>query len=52
MLCRAIIDQLAKVYIKMPTGNELKEMITCFKEKFGFPNCGGALDGSHPYQLQ
>ena len=46
-VCRAIVDQLTKVYIKIPTGDEVKEMVSCFKEKYGFPSCGGALDGSN-----
>ena len=46
-VCRAIVDKLTPLYIKMPTGNELKDMIACFEERFGFPSCGGALDGCH-----
>lgn len=46
-VCRAIVENLTKQYIKIPHGNELRNMITSFKEKFGFPSCGGALDGSH-----
>ena len=46
-VCRAIVENLTKQYIKIPNGNELRNMITSFKEKFGFPSCGGALDGSH-----
>ena len=46
-VCRAIVNSLTKDYIKLPNGNELRAMITHFKENFGFPCCGGALDGSH-----
>ena len=46
-VCRAIVDHLTKLYIKIPTENEMREMMMCFKEKYGFPCCGGALDGSH-----
>ena len=35
------------VYIFFPTGDELKEVIKGFKEKWDFPQCAGSIDGSH-----
>ena len=34
-------------YIKVPTGDALKEVIYGFEHKWGFPQCGGAVDGTH-----
>ena len=36
-----------EVYIKCPTGEELKRAVARFEEKWGFPQCVGAIDGSH-----
>ena len=43
----AIVKVLLKRYIKFPTGSELNDIINGFKEKCGFPNCCGAIDGCH-----
>ena len=45
--CEAIISKLLPVYISFPTGEQLDEVVKGFKEKWGFPQCAGAIDGSH-----
>ena len=44
---QAIVDILMPHYIKVPEGDHLKETIAMFKRKWGFPQCAGAIDGSH-----
>ncbi|XP_048590712.1 protein ANTAGONIST OF LIKE HETEROCHROMATIN PROTEIN 1-like [Nematostella vectensis] len=34
-------------YIKIPVGEELDKVVAEFKHKWGFPQCVGAIDGSH-----
>ena len=46
-VCSAIVEVLLLRYIKVPTGNSLKEVIHGFKHKWGFPQCAGAVDGTH-----
>lgn len=43
----AIVHILKGKYICFPKGDELKRVIQSYKEKWGFPNCAGAVDGSH-----
>lgn len=43
----AIVQHLKLRYICFPKGAELERVVNSFKEKWGFPNCGGAIDGSH-----
>jgi len=45
--CNAIVTKLMSVYISFPTGDELKEVVKGFKEKWDFPQCAGSIDGSH-----
>ncbi|KAG1676485.1 Protein ALP1-like [Nymphon striatum] len=45
-LCHELA-QLKNTYIKMPVGEELDRVVSGYKDKWGFPNCGGAIDGSH-----
>ena len=33
--------------IRIPTGDNLKAVIEGFKEKLGFPQCVGVVDGTH-----
>ena len=41
------ILQLLPRYIRFPTGDALKEVVDGFKRQYGFPQCAGAIDGSH-----
>ncbi|KAG1660329.1 Protein ANTAGONIST OF LIKE HETEROCHROMATIN PROTEIN 1 [Nymphon striatum] len=45
-LCHELA-QLKNIYIKMPVGEELDRVVNGYRDKWGFPNCGGAIDGSH-----
>jgi len=45
--CNAIVSKLMPVYILFPTGDELKEVVKGFKEKWDFQQCVGSIDGSH-----
>ena len=42
----AIVDELFELYVKFPEGNDLNEVVDGYS-KFGFPYCGGAIDGTH-----
>ena len=45
-VCSAIVQVLLPRYIKIPTGDSLKEVVHGFQHKWGFPQCG-AVDGTH-----
>ena len=45
--CSVIVTVLLPRYIRMPNNERLDEIIEGFETKFGFPNCGGAIDGTH-----
>ena len=45
--CQAIENNLLRKYVKFPTGDALKDVICNFESKWGFPQCVGAIDGSH-----
>ena len=42
----AILELLPQ-YIRLPTGDALREVIDGFKREHGFPQCAGAVDGTH-----
>ena len=44
--CCAIVKVLLPKYVKIPVGSALTNLISGF-EKRGFPDCGGAIDGTH-----
>ena len=46
-VCHAIYNFLKPIYLKRPKGDEVKRMTKLFELKFGFPMCGGAIDGTH-----
>ena len=46
-VCSAIVEVLLNQYIKVPTGDSLKEVMRGFEHKWGFPQCAGAVDGTH-----
>ena len=43
----AIISILFPKYIRMPSGDNLKDVVERFEHKWGFPQCVGAVDGTH-----
>ena len=43
----AIVTKLRKEYITFPTGQAQQDVINGFECKWGFPQCVGAVDGSH-----
>ena len=45
--CSAIVSTMLEKYIRFPTGEDLTNVINGFKSKWGFPQCVGAIDGSH-----
>lgn len=46
-VCSAINDNLLQRYVSFPSGEDLKTVIRGYKDRWGFPNCGGAIDGTH-----
>ena len=46
-VCAAIVEHLLPEYIKIPTGAALDENVRNFREDHGFPQCAGAVDGTH-----
>ena len=46
-VCAAIVKILLPKYIRIPTGDGLKVVIEGFKDKLGFPQCVGVVDGTH-----
>ena len=45
--CCAVVTHMAAKYIKVPTGPQLRKITDGFYTKWGFPQCIGAIDGSH-----
>ena len=46
-VCASIVKCLLPEYINIPTGTALKENVDAFKTDHGFPQCAGAVDGTH-----
>ena len=46
-VCKAIVDSLLEKYITIPQRNAAMDVVRGFEEKWGFPQCFGAVDGSH-----
>ena len=46
-VCAAILKRLQSKYITIPKRNELENIISKYKRKWGFPACFGAIDGTH-----
>ena len=45
-VCQTINKRLPNV-INTPQGEDLLQVIQCYEEKWGFPMCVGAIDGTH-----
>ena len=46
-VCHAIVRTLSRRYIRLPTGEDAQVIVDGFLSKWGFPQCMGAVDGSH-----
>ena len=46
-VCAVVASKLLKIFVRLPAGPELSEVINDFEERWGFPQCAGAIDGSH-----
>ena len=46
-VCKAITKKLKNDFLKVPKGEDLREVMRLYKEKWGFPSCAGAIDGTH-----
>ncbi|XP_071490668.1 uncharacterized protein [Diadema antillarum] len=46
-VCEAIRDTLAASMIRIPRGDAAADVVREFEVKWGFPQCFGAIDGSH-----
>lgn len=51
MITREVVQAIAQIlmpqFIKVPQGNHLREIVNGFRDKWGFPQCAGAIDGTH-----
>ena len=45
--CNIVKHHLLPEYVRIPSGKELDSIINQFTSKWGFPQCAGAIDGSH-----
>ena len=46
-VCHEIVRCLLRTYIKIPQGHEAMAIVRGFEDRWGFPQCFGAVDGSH-----
>ena len=46
-VCHAVCKTSLPKYITFPQGDKLWRVVEGFKNKYGFPQCVGAIDGSH-----
>ena len=46
-VCTAIVSILLPKYIIIPSGDNLKDVVEGFEHKCGYPQCAGAVDGTH-----
>ncbi|XP_039638609.1 protein ANTAGONIST OF LIKE HETEROCHROMATIN PROTEIN 1-like [Perca fluviatilis] len=45
--CKAVRQVLMPEFIKLPEGDALQKVLQGFQMRCGFPQCAGAIDGSH-----
>ena len=46
-VCQAIVEKLAPRYIKLPNDDSIQTIVDGFLHRWQFPQCAGAIDGSH-----
>ena len=46
-MCTAIVEFLSQRYIRIPTGENAQQIVDGFLHTWGFPQCFGAINGSH-----
>ena len=46
-VCQAIVKILLPKFITWPTGNALRAVVDGFASEWNFPQCAGAIDGTH-----
>ena len=46
-VCKALVENHIQEFVTFPTGDDLKDVINGYHETWGFPDCGGAIDGTH-----
>ena len=46
-VCNAIVQLLLAKYIQVPQEAQLQSIVDGFESKWGYPQCVGAIDGSH-----
>ena len=44
---KAITRKLTMYFLSVPKGQDLREIMRLYKDKWGFPSCAGAIDGTH-----
>lgn len=42
-----IVRVLKSRFIKVPRGTDLRDIVNGFRDRWGFPQCAGAIDGTH-----
>ena len=43
----AVLRKLKARFLSIPKGDDLREVMRLYKQKWGFPLCAGAVDGTH-----
>ena len=46
-VCMAILKKLKPLFISIPKGDDLRDVMRLYKLRWGFPACAGAIDGTH-----
>ena len=46
-VCTAMAENILDKYVKFPADDDLQHVIDGFDNTWGFPNCAGAVDGTH-----
>ena len=46
-VCETIVHVVMPKYIKWPKGEQLQETVDLFENMWNYPQCTGAVDGSH-----